>query len=653
MNLLKNLLSFEEYSNILNESLLGNSQQKVNRIFASKGKIELLPSGEIIDAKDIVDVVMESVGYIASEWTSIYNYAKNATIFYTFNNPSCQTMQVSENLEIYVSANFVHDVLKMDSKYVQAVLMHEIFHVLYDHIKRGKDWLASQGKEVNAQTHMDNNLAADIEVNATLVNKGIVEATELRDVIHGLFLKKKSDDYSTNYIDVISMENILEDDEAMNKLRHMVNYPWPQDSPEYKEQQERQKQDGNQQGQSGDMSNDGNQSDGGNSQDGKGQGESQGGNQGGDSDNQEQSNANSTNKKGGSNKSSGSDSDSAGGSGSDEKDVASASNNGKPSQNRIVIGEYIDSKSNQNDIIKNDPSYTKEERKELEEIRKDTVESNSKQSMERRKQELIDRLSSNDTIKKILHDADVNSKMYSDMWKKILERFLEAKHRIGTKVDGSGNDWKNRHRMAVGMYGVNKPKIDEDDPQDINLYVDVSGSMDEELLSIIAKSIVTFCQKYKYSGMNIVPWASYSGDITKVEPTSKKGIDAVTKEIISAIQIGSSKCGGGTSSSAASDSIVKVCVENLMDIKKKRKDDAHIIITDGEIYGLDSFENDLYNGVLQETKKPDIAKKCLKNTIWIIYSDRFSDGFKENINNSIKYGTKLFIITDAVKKQNR
>lgn len=617
MKLLNNIMSFDYYK-VINEDLSGKSQRKSDEIFISKGKITLL-SGETIEAKDIVNVVKEAINEIKMEWTSLYNFAKSATIFYTYNNPSCKTMYVTDTLEIHVSANFVHDNLKMDKELVMAILMHEIFHVVYDHIKRGQNWLSSYGKPLNAQTACDNNLAADIEVNATLVNKGIISYERLHNEARALFLKKKTDDLSTNYVNVVSMENILEDEEAMNKLRNMVDYPWPEDK-----KQNNQNDNTNQNG-----------GDNGNQQGNRGEGGNEGNSSQNSNGNDNSSNENQPNK-----------------SSNGSKNVDGEKRELSGDRPNNIIGEFGDSNSKKSkDIFRNDNTYTDEEKKELEDIRKETSIRNSKSEIEKRKRDFVKSLSKNDAVRKIIENAALDSKKYEDLWKKILEKFLDNRHRPGFKNNSNTYDWKNKHRLANKSYGINIPKESESDPQDINVYVDVSGSMDGELISIICESLIIFCNKFKYTAINIIPWASYSGSIYKIDTVDKKGKDTITKKIIGVLENSWSECGGGTDAKATVDSIVKVCVESLMDVKKKSKDDVHIIITDGMISGLKTIENDIFNEVKESTKNKDIAKKALQNSIWMIYDA--SDLTKKEIDESIQVGKKIYISSNLVKKQNK
>lgn len=642
MKVLNNLMSFDIYK-VVNEDLSGRSQRKSDEIFASKGDLQLA-SGAVVNARDIVNVVKDAVDEIKMEWTSFYNFAKSATIFYTYNNPQCPTMYVTNTLEIHVSANYVHDTLKMDKDLVMAILMHEIFHVVYNHIQRGLNWLNSYGKQLNAQTSFDNNLAADIEVNATLVNKGIISYDRLTNECHALFLKKTSDDIKHNFVNVVSMENILEDDEAMDRLRHMTNYPWPQNQ---KQQDSQNDQQGDNGGESQANSSGKGPSSGKGNSGAAGQGESGNSSEkqksNGNSDQENSSNppqeGNSSNGDSGNGKdSSGEKGASAGGSGDEAKDLSAQ-------EAPKLCGEFGDSKdSKSTNMFKDDDTYTEEEKSELEGIRKETEIRNSKAEMEKRKKEYINSLSKNDAVRKIIERATIDSKKFENIWKKMLEKFLEHRHRPGTKVNGSKYDWMNKHRMANHMYGINIPKEAEDDPQDINLYVDISGSMDDELISIICESIVVYCNKFKYSGLNLIPWATESGSVYHIESVDKRGKDQVGKEIIAILSNAPRECGYGTNSKATVNSIVKVCVENLKTKNKKTKDDVHIIITDGYICGLETFEKDMFNEVKSATNV-NVAKKALRNTLWMIYDNNDH----KKVENCIQNGKIVWMTSSIVK----
>ena len=218
MNKLTYLKSFNDFTPyMLNESLGDAGQKAINRVFLNMGDIKL-SNGDVIKPKDIVKVVDEAVSWIAEEFRTYYSFAKDCNIIYMINNPDCQTMCVDQYMNIFMDVLFIYNNLKMNPLYVATIIMHEIFHVIYNHIERGKNWLSANGRPIT--DFRDTNLAGDVEVNSTLINKGIIDQSTLVNELHGLYLPKKNGE-RTN----LPMEMILENEKLMEKLRTMVDGP--------------------------------------------------------------------------------------------------------------------------------------------------------------------------------------------------------------------------------------------------------------------------------------------------------------------------------------------------------------------------------------------------------------------------------------------
>ena len=105
--------------------------------------------------------------------------------------------------------------------------------------------------------------------------------------------------------------------------------------------------------------------------------------------------------------------------------------------------------------------------------------------------------------------------------------------RAGKDKRSKDFDWKNKRALSLGRLAPNFHK-EEQEPQNINIYVDVSGSVNKELLEVIAKSLSIFCNQYEYTGINIIPWASQSNGIHEVESVKKSSPEKVAKEIYGA-----------------------------------------------------------------------------------------------------------------------
>ena len=831
------LKSFDNYvlENPLYESLGDGGQTSINRAFLNRGPIPL-SNGETINPRDIVKVVTDAVTWIAVEFRTYYSFARDANIIYVVNDPRCTTMAVDQYLNIYMDVLFIYNDLQMNTEYVAAIIMHEIFHVVYNHIERGKNWLSAHGKPINDLT--DTNLAGDVEVNTTLINKGIISEDDLVNNLKGLYLRKK-DGGRTN----LPMEMILEDEKLMNKLRGMVKLPskvnngggdgktnvtkqttTPEWDNGYKEgwnkitdmcnkygaeetikklqeiglvdmqgqlitdklgklemlefiyiksfndflfESEQPKfeshddgyiagvqkaistifssvfggQDGGQGGGGGDIiapdtklskddlnqmnlpskdnqsggqsgpddgmptntkqesnggkgddqnqQSDGGQSgqqqdeqDGQNSQSGGNQsGKQQSGKQsggGGDSSGDLDGDANTLaddlknkSRMGGgksskSNEKSDEQSGDQGGRGDQDdnqkggqkgqNDENTSGQNGKSGQggepqysnqpqykggkkqNSIGnTGSFMDdTNGNLAKSILENSGYSKED---IDEIVDGAVEKNkrlnSPEGIAEKRKKLYSKLSSSDPIKKLLDNIEVSEAKYKNIWKKIMKQFLgQSCRKAGNDIRSSNFDWKNKRSLSLGRLSPRFHK-EAQEPQNINMYVDVSGSVNIKLLEVIAKSISIFCEQYKYSGINIIPWASRSTGIHEVKSVNKSSAEKVTKEILGYISKGVSECGGGTDLiTACGEQIVAVCSDKT----RKKKDDKHIIITDGETFGEEKQIEQI------------ITKGCgaivNKNCFWMIYDA--SPNIKESWEKSIRTGTLLFINSEIV-----
>lgn len=301
------------------------------------------------------------------------------------------------------------------------------------------------------------------------------------------------------------------------------------------------------------------------------------------------------------------------------------------------------------DELKNS-GYSREDLEKVNKVRENNKFKNTKAGIEKKIERMKRNLPPGHPIKKTLDAIEVEASKYRNIWKKILKEFMAQKtRRAGTDKSTGHNDWIRKKSIARGEYGIHHQKTAQD-PQDVNIYVDVSGSMDVELLEIIAKSLVIYTQQWKYSGINVCPWASYSGGVHNVGDFYKKTEAQVTKEILDIIDEGKYKCGGGTSGDAAIDSMVDTVVETLSDPKKKKKDDIHVVITDG-YFDFENIENRIKRALKSEINRDDVAAKAPKNTIWMIYNDTgdFSESFKDKWNNEIKEGRIIFINSNVVK----
>ena len=781
MNNLNYLKSYENYSNelktLINEGLYDAGQNSLNRAFLKMDEIPL-SNGESIKPRDIVIAVKNAIDFLASEYRTYFSFVKyNVNIIYLINCPQCRTMAVDANMNMYMDVLFIYKNLKMDKELIGAVIMHEIFHILYNHIERGKNWLSAHGKNLETD-FFDTNLAGDIEVNTTLVKKNIISRERLINELHGLFLDQVHS--NGNIIDVIHMEAILENEKVMAKLRSMAKKPQEQNGngndmsidttdewdngykqgwdkiaeltekygaeEVFKKLQE--KGIINKTGQlNSDINMDDilgiqfihifnfdefiNESKNSNGQfkteeDGFFQGvknaisqiaSSLGKNPGGgddlngtnnspqinsklsnddlkslklppsDSTNQQQSQNNglpqnvqsdnnqsqqqSGNSNNGESQTSGGQSQQQSGNsngGNDNLDgdantlLDDLKNKSKNTQGNVGYTDQPDGNDSSNSEIGNtgtifddkqtskiqkalkESGYSQEDIDAINDVIKKNKTLNSKEGVELKKKQLYNKLPNNDPVKKYLDKIMVEESKYKNIWKKIMKEFLSQKtRRAGNDVLSKNFNWKNKRQLSIGRIAPNRLK-EAQEVQDINVYVDVSGSVNKDLLEIIAQSLCIFAKNFQYSGINIIPWASYSNGSHKVESLSKSKYDKIAKEILGYISEGINECGGGTNLNLA---CVPEIVASVADKKRKKKDDVHIIITDGQTGGDEKTVEHLIQQVaLQETKNSNYGKTIVKNCFWMIYDADNYD--KKSWEESIKLGKLLFIVSSTV-----
>lgn len=772
---IKDYDTFLSQSLVLNEGLTDNGKI-IKRGFIKRGP--KMVKGELVDPAVVISTVEEAIHDLSFNFGSFFNFVKNFTIIYFWFDKKCKTMCVDDHMNIYISVPFVKFGLKMDKRLIGAVVMHEILHVAFNHLDRGKRWLVSKNKPLDRDTAHDNNLAADIEVNIALLKKNVIALDELTNKIKGLYLREFAGT-------VPPMETILEDKNAMEKLREMSPLEDDNDddddddreietTKEFDEAYVKMKNkiteivnkygpetalkklreigaiDGVNANISDDInfddvfalsflviksfdefineSNENGQNPMSTAEDGyreaikKALGEIQSALNDDDDDNTivdpvpggpegpngpkiksgikdsdlKPMNLPGKNKKGRKQKSDGGlptnvrrngkddEKREEGPEGPDNQKNSKDQNNQnnskeqKPgngnggggnvdlrgaikdggvdndiniSYNGSKTGSFTDSGSemakSMKETLKNDYG---EDFKDIDKIIKSNIENNTKERIEKRKQEAFSRLSKDDSLRKIWEEGKKSEEKYKSLWKKILKRFLAKNtRRAGLDVEDKNMKWYDVRRMSVTQIAPQTLKKAQD-VQDINVYVDVSGSVysNMELMKLIAQSLVAFLVEYKYSGINVIPWASTSTGIHRVDPISKIGKEKAVEQIIEYIQTGASECGGGTSLRDAC--VPQIVATTFQYEKRQKKDDVHIIITDGytspDEEGIEGYVESAINSYMK-TGSSSLSKKVVKNCIWFLY-DNDSEVWKNNIMNGelVMISSQNFIPTE-------
>ena len=799
MRKLTNIKDYDTFvEHLLDEGLVfDESQSKCNKAFLNLGTLTFA-DGSSVTTREIVQVVEEALAYLRSQYRKTFIFGdETLNIVYLAHSKKYKTMAVDSHMNMYLNAGFVFHNLKMDKILIAAVILHEVFHALFNHIERGKNWLVAKGKPQNEQTWHDLNLAADVEVNRTLTKIDIINEDRLINEIHGMYLKSDTRD-------IVPMEQILDDEKLMNKLRSMCpppvdpeqstretiqtteewdqgykdawtkiadlikkygykkvwqklqdegiinsvgeitskkviddmkgleflqiksynefinegveekpgqtyedgyntafgklinsirqaiegkdgeeGYPGPQ-GPQIKSNLKNDDlpqielplppgDDDGDDGQGGDgtpenikntnpeenknNSNDNeNDGDGQDGQDGqesndhqKGQKQSGKGGQGKSSDQLTDDDVNKLADDIESRESHKGISDAEFG---DKKQKSGSQESGeekegqKETDKKSIGGTGSFQEEGLSDDELRESGYSDGDIEEINKTREKNKSKNSKERIEEVIEKQKKALSSGHILKRYLDAIEVESAKYKNIWKKILDKFLAKNTRRAGKDKATGsNDWLNKKHIARGEYGIHRKKQSQD-PQDINVYVDVSGSVDMELLEIICQSLAVYMDTYQYSGINICPWASVNNGVFSVDPSKHKDKKAVVKEILAIVSTGEKQCGGGTESKAAISAILDGVEKSLDDKRKKIKDDVHIVITDG-YFDYQGIEAKMKASIKNAFGRGDVSDIVPKNTFWMLYDtdERNRDRWEKEI----QKGTLIFINTEVVK----
>ena len=786
---MRKLLNIKDYDtfveHLLDESLLDGSQSACNKAFLNLGTITFA-DGSSVTTREIVQVVEEALSYLRAQYRKTFIFGdETLNIVYLAHSKKYKTMAVDSHMNMYLNAGFVFHNLKMDKILIASVILHEVFHALFNHIERGKNWMVSKGKPQNEQAWHDLNLAADVEVNRTLTKIGIIDEDRLINEIKGMYLKSDTKD-------IVPMEQILNDEALMNKLRSMCpppadpeqatketiqtteewdqgykdawtkiaelikkygykkvwqklqdegiinsvgeiiskkviddmkgleflqiksynefinegveekpgqtyedgydtafgklinsikqaiegkdgeeGYPGPQ-GPQIKSnlknddlpQIELPLPPGGDEGQGGDGTpenikntnpeknknnsndneNDGDGQDGQGSNDHqKGQKQSGKGGQGKSSDQLTDGDVNKLTDDIERRESHKGISDAEFG---DKKQKSGSGEEQKETDKKSIGGTGSFQEEGLSDDELRESGYSDDDIEEINKTREKNKSKNSKERLEEVIEKQKKALSDGHILKKYLDVIEVESSKYKNIWKKILDKFLAKRTRRAGKDKATGsNDWLNKKHIARGEYGIHRKKQSQD-PQDINVYVDVSGSVDMELLEIICQSLAVYMDTYQYSGINICPWASVNNGVFSVDPSKYKDKKDVVKEILAIVSTGIAQCGGGTEAKAAISAILDGVEKSLDDKKKKIKDDVHIVITDG-YFDYEGIEAKMKASIQRAFGRGDVSDIVPKNTFWMLYDT--DESYRKKWENEIQKGTLIFINTEVVK----
>lgn len=149
-----------------------------------------------IEASKIIKVCSDAMYRIQRDYNYLYQFITKCKLMYipTFPSEITNTMAVDNNCNLWINMSFVYNDCKMKTDYVFGILFHELFHIFFNHILRfqniyPRSMYASAGDAVYRRANTKANLCMDYEVNASMVDDGIVPADFFK-VMNGLYKKE-------------------------------------------------------------------------------------------------------------------------------------------------------------------------------------------------------------------------------------------------------------------------------------------------------------------------------------------------------------------------------------------------------------------------------------------------------------------------------
>ena len=185
--------------NLLNEA---NAYQS---LYSNEDVIEKLGEVDVFDsttkkfvkknAGEIIKVASDALYKMHRDYNFLYQFITKCKLMYIPAYPSkiTNTMAVDNYNNLWMNLTFIYDTCKMDTDRVFGILFHEMFHIFFNHLLRfdkefPKEMFATT-PGIYKKANMKANLCMDYEVNASMVDDGIV-TPEFFTVMNGLYKKE-------------------------------------------------------------------------------------------------------------------------------------------------------------------------------------------------------------------------------------------------------------------------------------------------------------------------------------------------------------------------------------------------------------------------------------------------------------------------------
>ena len=149
-----------------------------------------------VKTSDLLKVCADGIYKMMRDYPYLYQFMAKCKPMYLPVWPSniTDTMCVDDKNNLWINFNFVYNDCKMNSDRVFGILFHEMFHVFFNHLLRFNEMYPKEmfdgGLEgARKKANMKANICMDYEVNASMVEDGIVDGSFFKRM--GLLYKKE------------------------------------------------------------------------------------------------------------------------------------------------------------------------------------------------------------------------------------------------------------------------------------------------------------------------------------------------------------------------------------------------------------------------------------------------------------------------------
>lgn len=188
------------------EHITLNEAATYESLYSNEDIIEKLGEVEVYDyekkayvkmkAGDIIKVASDALYKMQRDYNYLYQFITKCKLMYlpTFPSEITNTMAVDNYNNLWMNLTFIYNDCKMDSENVFGILFHEMFHIFFEHLLRfdkkfPKEMFAAAGPGVFKKANTKANLCMDYEVNASMVDDGIVPEDFFK-TMNGLYKKE-------------------------------------------------------------------------------------------------------------------------------------------------------------------------------------------------------------------------------------------------------------------------------------------------------------------------------------------------------------------------------------------------------------------------------------------------------------------------------